>query len=290
MFGYVLTYKPNLYLKDFHLYNSIYCGLCKSLNKNFGVASRFTLNYDITFLSLFYHNLSGIDFEINRERCLANVFVRKLTAKGGELTKTLAALNVILVYYKIIDDINDGSGSRGRKLIFNRAYKKAKKKYPALDEIVKKNYEAQVKEEKNKSCLDALCEPFANMFTEISREILKEKADNNVLDLCYFVGKWIYLADALDDFDKDIKEKQFNAFKIEYTNIGDKKTLLNDKKEDLEFLFFSVLKKISENLNNIKFHFNRDLIDNILKQGLYEKTKLLLAGDNRTCRMNTIKY
>ena len=51
MFGYLVPDKPYLYLKDDTLYKALYCGVCKSIGKVSGQRARFTLTYDIAFLS-----------------------------------------------------------------------------------------------------------------------------------------------------------------------------------------------------------------------------------------------
>ena len=60
MFGYIRTDIPNMIVKDTVLYKALYCGLCKSIGKTCGTCGRFTLNYDLTFLSaIFSLNSSG---------------------------------------------------------------------------------------------------------------------------------------------------------------------------------------------------------------------------------------
>lgn len=60
MFGYVKTDFPNLYVKDTVLYKAMYCGLCKGIGRTCGQKGRFLLNYDLTFLSVFMHNVLGV--------------------------------------------------------------------------------------------------------------------------------------------------------------------------------------------------------------------------------------
>ena len=64
MFGYVKTDLPNMYVKDVILYKAMYCGLCKGIGKTCGQKSRLLLNYDLTFLSVFAHNLLDVDVKI----------------------------------------------------------------------------------------------------------------------------------------------------------------------------------------------------------------------------------
>ena len=58
----------------------------------------------------------------------------------------------------------------------------------------------------------------------------------------------------------------------------DKCELLKRHKEEVEYVFHSLFFDIRENLSKIKFHFNRDLSDNILLRGLPAETKRIMTG------------
>ena len=64
MFGYVVPDKPYLYLKDDTLYKALYCGICKSIKSSVGQIARFTLSYDMAFMSAIAHNILGVDVVI----------------------------------------------------------------------------------------------------------------------------------------------------------------------------------------------------------------------------------
>jgi hypothetical protein len=50
MFGYVTPCKMELKIKDFEKFKAYYCGLCRTIKKNFGNLPRLALNYDMAFL------------------------------------------------------------------------------------------------------------------------------------------------------------------------------------------------------------------------------------------------
>ena len=52
MFGYVLPCKPELKVREWTRYRAYYCGLCKELGREYGLFSRFLLNYDLVLLAL----------------------------------------------------------------------------------------------------------------------------------------------------------------------------------------------------------------------------------------------
>lgn len=57
MFGYIVMNKPEIKFKDFDLYRSFYCGLCRELRERYGVTGQISLTYDMTFVILL---LSGL--------------------------------------------------------------------------------------------------------------------------------------------------------------------------------------------------------------------------------------
>lgn len=288
MFGYLTTDFPNLYVKDTVLYKAAYCGLCKSIGQVCGTKGRFLLNYDLTFLSVFTHNVLGTDFNIEKQRCILHTIIKRPVACPDELSRRIAALNVILAYYKLTDNVLDDGKGKLKRSFFKRAYKKAKKAEPALDKIVKTNYDALLKLEKQKSdSVDIVADPFGVMMKDIVEELVKDKFNEDIGELSYNLGKWIYLIDALDDFDKDRKNGSFNVFVNAYKGVADKRALTTDKKQDLEFIFGGILSEIYTRAKNISYNFNHDLTDNILLSGIFVQTKNVM--ECKKCK-NSIKY
>ena len=115
MFGYVRADTPYLYIKDDILYRAMYCGVCKGIAKVCGHSARMGLSYDVTFLSVLLHNLSGMDVKIEKQHCLTHCIRTRQMAEVDELTCRLGALNTMLVYYKYTDDIADGDKGRGKR-------------------------------------------------------------------------------------------------------------------------------------------------------------------------------
>ena len=112
MFGYVKTDNPNMFVKDTVLYRSMYCGLCKGIGRTCGQRARFALNYDLTFLSVLMHNILDIDVDIKKQHCIIHWFGKKPVAVPDELTDRIGALNIILAYYKLNDDVIDNNKGR----------------------------------------------------------------------------------------------------------------------------------------------------------------------------------
>ncbi len=276
MFGYISPDKPYLYLKDDVLYKALYCGICKSLKQETGQISRFTLSYDMAFMSALAHNIMGIDVEIEKKRCIAHTVKKRPIAKPDKISLTLASLNVILTYYKLKDDVLDEKKSGFKSSFFAKAYKKAKRKYPQIDNQVKNCYERLVKlERENIDSIDIVSDCFAEMLLEISKVVFEDKSTEFTQNLMYAIGKWIYLIDALDDYDKDIKKQNFNVFYNQYKS-KDYATLIKEHENDIVFIFSTIFIQITENYSKIPMQYNTDLVKNIITRGIPTKTKQIL--------------
>lgn len=286
MFGYVKTDYPNMFVKDTVLYKAAYCGLCKSIGKTCGTNGRFLLNYDLTFFSVLLHNLSDADMKIERKRCIIHPIVKRPIAKSDALTDRIAALNVILARYKLNDNIIDSGRGRLKRAFFARAYKRAKKAEPELDRIVKARYEELLRLERaNCDSLDMSADPFGNMMADLSAELLKDFSDENTQNLFYALGKWIYLIDAIDDFDKDLKSRSFNVFVNAYKDSKSKNELLANHAKDVIIVFGTVIAAIAEAAGKLNYKFNHDLTDNVLLNGIREQTKKIM--ENKKCKNTT---
>ncbi|MBQ7643244.1 MAG: hypothetical protein IJS67_05015 [Clostridia bacterium] len=269
MFGYVKPDLPYLYLKDDRLYKALYCGVCKSIGKNFGQRARLGLTYDIAFLSAFAHNLKGADVEIKKERCVAHHLVPRFMASRDEITEVCAAVNVALVYYKIKDDINDRGRGRVKLAFFKRAWKKTLKKYSAVSEIVERNYDnLRALERACESRIDAVGDCFGNMMRELGEYVLGDASDKNSSDTFYFLGKWIYLIDALDDYEKDGKRGEYNPFRYAFGEYKTLSELLKNHGQEITYIFGGVFAGLKNSSENLKWKFNHDLIINVLTKGV----------------------
>lgn len=288
MFGYVRADTPYLYIKDDNLYRAMYCGVCKGIGQVCGQAARMGLSYDVTFLSVILHNIAGVDVKIEKSHCLTHCIRTRQMAEVDELTRRLGALNTALVYYKYTDDIQDGDKGRGKRLWFKRGFQKVKQKYPEIERIVRENLANQEKVEKAKTeSLDRAADATANMLAEFSDYALGEKKTSATHNLFYAVGKWIYLIDALDDYDKDVKKGAYNPFALAFQATCKKELLEGKSGEDVRYAFHALFFDIRENLSQIHFHFNRDLSDNILLRGLPATTKRVMEGED--CAKNCKK-
>lgn len=220
VFGYLQIHKDELKVKEYEAYKSVYCGLCKQLGKDYGILSRLILSYDCTFYAVMLMSLDRSCTGFHDGRCRFNPLKKcKFADCRSDAYSKAAALSVISAYYKILDDINDSgffrrAACRIVKPAFHRREKKASKRYPEIDNIVREMMQNQQKAESDPDVtVDSAADPTAKMISGIISLEAKDDIQRRVLsELGYHIGRWIYLTDAADDIEKDKKHNNFNPF------------------------------------------------------------------------------
>lgn len=280
MFGYITIDKGEMLCKDYEAYKAVYCSLCKQLGKEYSFLSRFILSYDCTFYAIVALSLSGDCPGFCSGRCTFNPLKKcnylKLQKKELSLA---AALSVITLYYKLVDNIADGSffekiGCFILKPLVSLWHNKAKRKYPQIEDAVSVMSAMQFEVEKDKdSGVDKSAEPTALMLAKMMSLLSEDVSDDHRIfyNFGYFLGKWIYLCDAADDYADDKKKGSFNPYVNKY-NKGEPD--YNDINASLNHCLSEVY--LSAKLMKFK-RFDR-IIDNILVYGLPKKQKEILIN------------
>ena len=277
MFGYITPDAPYLFKKDEKLYQAVYCGLCKSIGRGCGQRARTALTYDMAFASALIHNIRGEDVIIENKRCILHWFKRRPIAKTDDLTVALGCVNTALAYNKLCDDKRDGDKKAALRHLYKRGYKRAVKRYPQIAEIIGEYMSEQARlEAANCKIMDEAAEPTAVMMQRVSRIILGEFATVYTDKLFYSLGKWVYLIDALDDYDKDVKKGGYNVI-FNTCMQNSKAEAIKTHGEEIKFIFDILFADMRECLANIKFHFNHDLTDNIILRGIPLKSRDIYA-------------
>ena len=220
MFGYVRACKPELKIKEYETYKAVYCSLCKKLGKSYGVLSRFTLSYDFTFLALLNMSLKDGCDGFERKRCAFNPLKKCNYCKNLDAIDMPAAAAMIMLYYKILDNIADERGIKKigylcLKPIFSSAHKKASRAYPQIEEAVAEYIATQnALEAANCTSIDEAADPTARVMEKILTLCSSDEMQKRVLQrMGYCLGRYIYLLDAAADLKDDIKTGSYNVLK-----------------------------------------------------------------------------
>ena len=281
MFGYVTPDKPNLFMKDFVLFRANYCGVCHAMKKESGQFARLTVNYDVAFISAFFHDLLEQKPQIVMKGCVLNPKKRPIVAVSP-LTRRIARLNLILAGIKIADDKADGEGTFLKRLVFSRAIKRARKKEPELASFADECFKKQLAKEQNGAFLNAAAEPFADMMKKVFGFLAGEKNSPSVEKLGYLLGKYVYFMDALDDYDEDVKKKRFNAFYRTFA-ASSFAELKKAKGEDLEFIMEDIVRGVEDAYRDVKMGENEGVVTNTLWYGLRSRISTVLSREDGKC-------
>ena len=106
MFGYITVNKPELKIKEFEEYRAYYCGLCGALRKRCGLKGQLSLSYDLTFLAMLLTGLYDGRTEDVPCKCIFHPF-DKMRRKESQFLYYTADMNILLTYYKCLDDWTD---------------------------------------------------------------------------------------------------------------------------------------------------------------------------------------
>ena len=214
MFGYVTPLTPELKVKEQLLYKSIYCGLCHCMGKRVCTESRMTLSYDIVFLALIRLRFSGEAISFRLSRCMASPFRKKKVMESNPTLEYCAAVGSLLAYHNLADDAKDKKGFRGfaSQLLFGMAGRlKRKAALPELNAVIETKLTALAAEETMDTVtVDSAGTRFGELLAEVFAYGLDGTQQRLAFEIGFHIGKWIYLADAADDFEKDRARGEFN--------------------------------------------------------------------------------
>ena len=240
---------------------------------------RINTTYDMTFLNILAHAVTDVEIEMKMGKCVLNMVQKKLIAQNDKLTEKIVDIGTILAHYKCVDDILDDKSLSKRfidKAVIKRHYKKARKNYPELDKYISDKYLELAEAEKAKcSSIDRISHHFGEIMVRIGQTVFEDKYTPELSNLLYNLGKWVYLADAIDDIDEDFKKKKYNVFLIDY-EYKDKATFLEEKKDTLEFVMMSCYNTICNDFDKIEVKKYEGILTNILWYGMLNSTKELL--------------
>ena len=213
MFGFVTASLEELSEEQKNRYQSVYCGICRAIRDTDGQLCRLGLSYDMAFLALLMMSLYEPEEASGTGRCIAHP-ARRRPWTDNEYIRYAARMNVALAADKARDDWQDDGKYTAKLLakVFGRHENEITAQYPRQCAAIS----ACIRE---LSALEkAGCpnpdEP-ANCFGKLMAELLVVREDRWAEDLRqmgFFLGRFIYLADAAIDYRRDVKHGKYNPF------------------------------------------------------------------------------
>ncbi len=265
MFGYIAINKAEMKFKDFDTYHSYYCGLCKRLKECYGRRGQMTLSYDMTFLIVLLTGLYEPETITEMTSCIAHP-LEKHTARTNEFSDYAAAMNLILTYYKCQDDWMDEQKKKSYAVMkaLEPKMKEINIFYPEKVSCISTNLKKlSILESENEQNIDLM----SGLFGDIMAELFACRHDEweaSLRKIGFFLGKFIYLMDAYEDVEKDIKSGNYNPFKQAFLN--------NENfAEDIRSLLTLMMAECSREFEKLPILLHADILRNVLYSGVWQK-------------------
>lgn len=211
MFGYVNVNKDELTPEQQERYHSYYCGLCRALQKRHGVSTRMTLSYDMAFLCMLLSSLYECAEETGSETCMSHP-LKKHNWVSNEYVEYCADMTIALSYYKLLDNWADDHSiaALSAARILQPKHLAVARKYPMQCSAIH-NRLGQLAQLERDNChdLDRVSSCFGELLAEVF-DCRRDMWSSPLREMGYALGKFIYLMDAYEDLDADIKKCRFN--------------------------------------------------------------------------------
>ena len=269
MFGYVKPVVADLLVREHEFYKATYCGICRSMKKHTGTLSNVTLSYDSVFLALVrMAYIPDLECRTELRRCIAHPAKRRPMLEENEATEYTARAFAILTHYKLLDDISD------EKLVKRAAVSLARPitshavslaDLSDLEAIVADRL-ARITELERAKC-PSIDEP-AELFGQLLGEIFSYGYDGEARLVSYecglHLGKFIYAADAAEDYDKDARSGSYNPYVIQYGGAP----LSDENRQSIKTGLILECSRIEAAVNLMPFD-GKATIENIIKNVIY---------------------
>lgn len=279
MFGFVRPLRGELKVREWERFQSVYCGLCHTIRRHYGLMQTVMLSYDCTYLALVLDALEPDGGESCKRRCIMHPLRRRSCACESHGMLRAAAVSVILTWHKLQDTIADERGWKrfGAKLLglfLRRGYRKAARDLPAFDHSAHTELLRLGELERRKiASLDRPADAFAGI---LRAAVAGYGTQERVLEeMFYHTGRWIYLIDACDDIAEDFQSGSYNPVILRWEL---EQPSLEPVKQAMNHTLLQSLAAAYHAYVLLGLHRDAGIIENILCQGLPEVTRQVLNG------------
>ena len=262
MFGYIMVNKAEMKFREFDVYHSYYCGICRDLKKKYGICGQMALSYDMTFLAILLTGLYEPQTRQGSCKCAAHPFESHET-RNNAFTEYAADMNVLFAYYKCRDDWEDER--KILKLLYGKLLegRTGKMKTVYGEKVRKINFAMQDfmdAERSGQADIDTL----GGLFGRVMGEIMAVREDEwaeSLRRLGFFLGKFIYLCDAYEDIEQDIKKGRPNPLKGRYESA--------DFEEECRTILMMMMSECCKEFERLPILENVEILRNILYSGVW---------------------
>lgn len=284
MFGYVKPVVGEMLVREHEFYKATYCGICRAMKKHTGTLSNVTLSYDSVFLALVRMlYIPDGDFGAEQRRCIAHPMKKRPMLKENSAIEYTARAFAVLTYYKLRDDLSDERGLKRIGAVLVRPISSGANRKAKLVELscVVGEKLGKITLLENEKCesIDKPAALFGELLGEIFAGGLSGEDRLVTYQLGYHLGKFIYAADAAEDYEKDRKSGSYNPYVLLYGG----KDLTKENKESIKCGLLLECKRIEAAVNLLPFGTRatiENIINNIIYLGLVKRIEFLDEKEN----------
>lgn len=280
LLGYVKAFKPEMKIKDYELYRGIYCSLCRALGRNYSPVAQLFLSYDFALAAVLRLAIGMRGCEFTQKRCPYNPAKKCLICGRKDELDLCAHAVIITVFYKVIDNMQD-AGFKSKLiayLIYPIVYlmhKKAARIAPEIEKAVSTAMKEQrIAEEKEGVGIDEAAHPSADALGKVFSLGFEGDEKQLLYSLGYMTGRFVYILDAADDLESDLKSGSFNPFKNADISNEEKRAEFAKRVEGMLNLTQSTALESLDTLETKRFE---DILENIFFEGLNRCGETVLA-------------
>ncbi len=260
MFGYVRPNLADLSESDQVRYRAHYCGLCHAIGERHGQLARMALTFDLTYLTVFLASLYEPEETAGEGKCVPHPVKAHPWVRSG-ITDYAADMTIALTYHKCLDDWQDDKSlpARGCAAWLKKAYVKVKAEYPRQCEAIEKALHDLTQVEKRR---DPSPDAAAKCFGELMAELFVMTEDywmGALRAFGYSLGRYIYMLDAVCDYDKDVKSGSYNPV-----------ILMGRQPEDMRDTLEMLLGDASAAFEKLPLIQDEEILRNILYSGVWQ--------------------
>ncbi len=272
MFGYIKIDKDELKVRDYNLFKAYYCGVCQTLKKEYGFPARYFLSYDVTFLAILLASVEKGNPVTCPIRCLSNPAIKRPAVTFSPILEYVAAVNVLLVWFKLKDDWADNHSLKALFLMpfMYRKRNKARNQFSELyHDIEHSLHELSNLEKEQCAQSDAVAAAFGQVMSSIfTTSLVADHEKRRIFShMGFLLGRLIYLLDAWADQEEDKKKKSYNPF-----------LLTEVTKEDMLHSFHYTLGELGKTFDLLSPYKNQTIIENIIYLGLKKAVDSVFQG------------
>lgn len=271
LLGYVRAYKPDMKMRDYELYRGIYCSLCRALGRNYSPLAQLFLSYDFALACVIRLACAESGCSFSAKRCPYNPVKKCMICGSRDIFDFCSHAVIITVYYKILDNLHDkGFFSKLVAALIYPAvalmHRKAKRLAPEAEKAVADAMKLQAETEAKPSpSIDEAAHPSADALGKIFALGAPESKKEALRTIGYLTGRFVYILDAADDLEDDLKKGSFNPFSACDISTAENRKEFADRIRGMLNLTQGGILEALDSLETERFF---DISENILLDGI----------------------